>query len=449
MSQKPNLTVEPVGRKLTLLTIPMLFGMFSMVTFNIVDTFFVGRLGTKELAAMGFTFPVVFLIGVIALGLGTATSSVISRAIGQGDHKEVKRLTTDSLSLACLIVFLCALAGLATMTPVFKLLGASSEIIPLIKNYMTIWYVGVVFLIVPMVGNNAIRASGDTLSPGIIMTLASVINAVLDPLLIFGLAGFPRLELKGAALATVIARAMTLVISLLILSRKKKMLDFCLPPIQTLLDSWKKILYIGMPTALSNILFPLAMGAITRLVSQFGPAAVAAVGAAIRIETFTLMIIMALSSAVIPFVGQNWGAKEFERVKLAQQYTSRFSLWWGIISVLIFIIAAVPIGRLFSKDAEVISYIIRYLWIVPLGHGLRGIAMLTGSVFNAINKPLHSALLNLVRTFILYVPFAYLGAHLLGLNGIFIGITLANIITGAVAFLWINRTLESNVKLYA
>ncbi|MCK5179038.1 MAG: polysaccharide biosynthesis C-terminal domain-containing protein, partial [Candidatus Omnitrophica bacterium] len=222
MNEKNHLTQGPVTKKLIALTIPMIFAMLSMVVFNLVDTFFVSRLGTKELAAMGFTFPVVMFIANIAMGFGVATSSLVSMAIGRGDDHQVRRLTTDSLIISFFVVLIFSILGFLSMDWMFRLLGADGETLPLVKQYMRIWYMGSVFVVIPMIGNSAIRACGDTFFPSLTMTISMVINAILDPLLIFGLWGFPRLELEGAAIATVIARAVALVFSFLILHFKKK-----------------------------------------------------------------------------------------------------------------------------------------------------------------------------------------------------------------------------------
>ncbi len=225
----------------------MMVGIIGMVMFNLVDTYFVGRLGKLHLAAMSFTFPVVMVLQSIALGLGIGASAVIARAIGEGDHHRVQRLTTDSLMLSFIIVVVFVVIGLATIEPLFRLLGAGEELLPLIKSYMRIWYIGVAFVVIPMVGNSAIRATGDTVTPSIIMLIAIAVNLGLDPLLIFGIGPFPRLELAGAAIATVIARATTMTISLLVLYFREKMIVLKMPSLKEGIDSWKKILYIALP----------------------------------------------------------------------------------------------------------------------------------------------------------------------------------------------------------
>jgi Na+-driven multidrug efflux pump len=147
------LTHGPIRPILVRLTIPMLFGIVGMVVFNLVDTIFIGRLGTNELAALSFTFPVVMVITSLGLGLGTGASSLISHAIGVGNRNRVQRITTDSLVLSLLIVIIFASVGYFTIDPLFKALGATPEIIKHIRAYMEIWYLGVPFVIIPMVGN--------------------------------------------------------------------------------------------------------------------------------------------------------------------------------------------------------------------------------------------------------------------------------------------------------
>lgn len=433
MKQKNHLTQGPVTEKLISLTIPMIFGLLSMVVYNLVDTFFVSRIGTKELAAMGFTFPVVMFVISIALGLGVATSSVVSRAIGRGDYHEVKRLTTDSLIISFFIVVIFAVLGWLSMDWIFRLLGADVETLALIRQYMFIWYMGVGFVVIPIVGNNAIRACGNTLFPSLIMVISMIVNIILDPLMIFGLWGFPRLGLKGAAIATVIARAVAFVLSLLILHYKEKLIDFALPSFKEFVSSVKQIFYIGIPSAISKLVMPVTMAIIMRLVSKFGSTAVAAFGVAIKIEMFVFLLIMALATALIPFVGQNWGAKKFDRVKEAIKKANVFSLWWGLGSFVVFLAFAAFLGNLFGKDIEVAKYITLYLWIIPISYGLCGCTFLITSVFNAMNKPMLAIALNLVWMFVLSIPLALIGSQLAGLVGLFVGLCLANLAAGILS----------------
>lgn len=439
--KKGRLTEGPVALTLIKLTIPMILGVLGMVIFNLVDTFFVGQLGTAELAALSFTFPVVLVVSSLAMGLGAGASAVISRAIGEGNHYKVQRLTTDSLSLSILVVVMFVVLGLLTIEPVFRLLGATPDVMPLIKEYMTIWYLGVLVVIVPMVGNNAIRATGDTTTPSAIMMVAVVTNIILDPLLIFGLGPFPRLELAGAALATVIARTLTLAVALWVLYYRDRMMTLARPNLYQVWASWKQVLYIGLPAAGTNMIIPVGMGIITGLVASYGPPAVAALGVATRIEMFALTIIMALGSVLGPFVGQNWGAGQQERVKLGVKYSQLFAFGWGIITFLLLLILSRPLAALFTDNPAVINTIVLYLWIVPLSYSIQNILLLSTIVLNVLNRPFQAFLLIILRMLILYVPLAYLGSLLFGLEGIFGAAIGANFAAGLAAYGWLRYIL--------
>ena len=437
---KQRLTQGNVGKQLIELTLPMVWGVFAVIAFNLVDTYFVGQLGTKELAAMSFTFPVVMTLGSLAMGLGVGASSVIARAIGEGDRSRVQRFTTNSLTLGLVVVAIFISLGLLTINPLFTALGAGTDVLPLIREYMQIWYIGMIFLVVPMIGNSAIRASGNTVTPSIIMTVAAGVNIALDPILILGLAGFPRLELQGAALATVIARAISLVAALLVLHFKERMLYLKPPSLQETLWCWKDILYVGLPAACSSMINPISIGVITSLLATFGAASVAAFGVASRIESFVLIALVALSASIGPFVGQNWGAKKYTRVRKALQLSFIFCIAWGGLIALTLVPSAPWLASLFNDNPDVIEIAARYLWMVPISYGTAGIILVTNSAFNSLGKPIPSIVMTVMRMFVLYIPLAYLGGQIYGVNGIFAAASIANLVVGIGAYIWNQKT---------
>jgi len=430
-----------VGKTLIKLTIPMIFGLIGMVAFNLVDTYFVGRLGTRELAALSFTFPVVLVIASLAMGIGIGASALISRAVGEGDRDRVKRLATDSLILALVLVAIFVIIGLFTIGPLFRALGAPEDILPLIRQYMRIWYPGMIFVVVPMVGNNAIRAIGDTRTPAIIMLVAAVINGGLDPLLIYGIGPFPRLEIAGAAVATVIARSVTLTIALVVLWRRERLITVSRVPFGRIFDSWKRVLYIGIPTAAARMIIPVGLGIITRMLSEHGPEAVASFGVSSRIEFFALSVVTALSVVLGPFVGQNWGAGMKERARKGVRYSSLFSMLWGALLWAALALFGRSLGSLFNQNPEVIDGIALYLRVVPIGYGVQGMLLLIASTLNVLNRPLLSAGLRVLQMFVLFVPLALLGSHFFGVAGIFAALPASYLVSGVLSHLLLKRVM--------
>ncbi len=443
---KQSLTEGSIRQRLTKLTLPMVWGILAIVAFNLADTYFVGQLGTNQLAAMSFTFPVVMTLGSLAMGLGIGASSIIARAIGQGDRSRVQRFTTNSLTLGVAAVALLASIGLLTINPLFTALGATETTMPFVRQYMQIWYFGIVFLVIPMIGNSAIRAAGDTVTPSLIMIFAAGLNILLDPFLILGVAGFPELGLAGAAWATVIARAITLVASLCVLKFKEDMLSSHFPDLEETLWCWRDILYVGLPAAGANMITPISIGIITSLLATYGAVAVAGFGVASRIESFAMIALMALSASIGPFVGQNWGAKKYGRVAEALRQSYIFCLIWGFGMAIALAIFGSSLAQLFNDNGEVIEVASMYLWLVPITYGAGGIIQVASSAFNALGKPIPAITMTTLRMFVFYIPFAYLGSRILGITGVFVAATVANILVGIVAFFWSNRTQRQLIK---
>ena len=438
---KAKLLQGPVGKTLISLAIPMAFGIMAILLFAIVDTLYIGRLGAEPLAAMGFIFPINFIVMNITRGLSVGISSTIARAIGEGNQPKVQRLTTDGLGLAILIVTFLALIGLTQLNTIFSLMGAEGDMLALISDYMIPWCLGVGFLIIPMIGVGALRATGDTKTPAIIMTIAGLINIILDPLLIFGIGPFPRLELQGAALATVASWVVAFAASLWILWKREKLIRLPIFDPKHTFDSWKQILYIGIPAAGTNVMEPLSMAMIIRIISKYGEEPVAAFGVGGLVGAMLLIGIRALSLATGPFVGQNFGAGNYDRIRAALRFGSKSSLIWGGVAFVILCLCAGMIAPIFNDDKTVIAAIVLFLQIIPISYGMYGVSTLINSMFNALGKPLHASLVIVLHLFVFVLPLAYLGSKVYGLKGTFIGIAIGNTVIGIIAYLMIQKLL--------
>lgn len=437
----PDLLNAPIVPTLKKMTIPMIFGMITLMMFNIVDTFFISLLGTEPLAAVSFTFPVTFTVISLAIGLGIGTSAVIAKALGSNKIEEARFDASMALLVAVVMVLCLSLFGYLLITPIFKLLGAGDAVLPLIHEYMSVWFLGSIFLITPMVGNSVLRASGDTTTPSIVMGGAGLINAVLDPMLIFGFGPIPALGIQGAAIASVIAWAVAVIIILYLLAVKKGLLSLKANN-QTPLSSIRKILKIGLPAAGANMLTPVAMAIMTAMVAYHGPEAVAAFGVGSRIESIASLVVLALSMTLPPFISQNFGAGKLCRVKDAYTTTLKFVMIWQFVIYLLLIAFSGVISQLFGKEQLVIDVITLFIFTLPLSYGLQGVIILTNSSFNALHKPMNALILSVIRLFIFYVPFAYIGNVYAGLPGLLIGAAAGNLFTAIVAYKWFIKELN-------
>ncbi len=437
-TDRSHVTEGPIGITLLRMAGPMVIGILTMMLFNVVDTFFIAQLGPEPLAAIGFTFPVVFVITGATMGMGIGMASVVSRAVGGGNHQQVAATTTHGLMFVIPLVLLFVGLGLFFHDSLFRLLGAGEEVLDLIHEYMFVWFIGVPFIVMPMIGNSAIRATGDSLTPSLIMMVASVVNIILDPLLIFGLGPFPRLELQGAAWATVLAYAMTFLASGWVLHRRERMLVFKRPVWQEVMGTWRALLYVGVPATCTNMLIPLANGLLTRLMAGFGTHAVAAFGVVSRIESLVMVGAFAMSTIMVPFAGQNFGAGKPERVAAALRFGLKYCF---TISLLLWAVLAVGSGTIaqwFADDPEITAIIRPFLFWVPLTYGAFGYSLLVTSTFNGSGRPGKAMLIFGSRLFGFIVPLAWLGTQWLGIPGLFAAMMIGNIGAGLFAR-WMNH----------
>ena len=436
---KVNVLEGNIRSKMLTLALPSLGGMFAITVFNLTDTYFVSKLGTDALAAMGFTFPIVMVIGAVAGGISLGAGSVLARAMGSGDEHKMHRIATDGILLSVLLVIIISMLGLLTMEPLFKLMGASGQSLDLVIKYMTIWYSGSFVVVIPSVSDSSMRAIGDMVRPLLVMLVCAIGNVILDPILIFGWFGLPAMGIEGAALATIIARTFGMILSLSFVGLHYKLLDLKYQSINELFLSWYAILSIGIPNVLVRLLPQLLRGAMTRIaMTTAGVAAVAAIAAGQRIESFGTIVSMAVGVSIVPIIGQNYGAKQYDRVLETRRIILKVAVYYGLLLFAI----ALPFGEffasIFSDDLEVIKLTGIYLKIIFIGSiGLNQYNWMSES-FNAVGKPKYSVLINVVGTIGILIPAVFIGASNYGFTGMVTGLAFGQIIIGIFA-IWLSR----------
>ena len=439
---KARLTEGPVGRHLVDMKVPVLLGIATMMGQALIDAWFLGRVGDRALAAHAFSFPILMIVTSVAIGLGAGTSSVVARAIGAADHQRARRLVTDSLLLSFLITAAVAAVGVLTIGPLFRLLGAPEEMIPLIRGFMQILYAGVPFVVVGMVGMASMRATGDTRLPSKLMIFGSILNVALDPLLIFGLGPIPAMGLNGAAMAALLARGTIFVGAVYLLRGRMDLLSLDKPAAAELRKSWKDILHVGIPAAGTNAIVPVGAAIITAMIARYGPDAVAGFGVASRIESMMLVVYYALSAIIGPFVGQNLSAGKGERILQALRLCMYFCIGSGLLIAVGLAAMANFLPTLFSDSSGVIDIATLYMWVAPISYGCYGLVMAMNASFNGLGDPMPAVGISVGRMIVLYVPLALLAMQFFDVAGIFAAYAIANIVSGLLAYLWARKTVR-------
>ena len=413
-------------------------GLVTVMGANLIETIYISLLGTDELAALGFTFPLVMLLQSMTMGLGVGASSVVARKIGADERVQATSIISHSLLITVIFVGIVSFLVSLTLSQIFDLLGAGKNIKSMALEFMEVWFYGLPFFAVAMVGTSLMRAAGDVATPGYLMALGSFLQVLFGPALIFGFSEWDGFGLKGAAIAFIVARTTTFLFVIYFLNKNKLL-------ISSLDDFWlstREVLHVGLPAIASNLIGPLSMTFITRLVAGYGSAAVAGFSLASRIETMLAMVVWAISMSVGPFVGQNWGARKFERVWKAVSLANIYAVSWGALSYVVLFLTSSLVINTVTDELEVADAALTYLLIVPIGMGLMGISANASNSFNALGKPVPPLVMSVVQMLVLTIPLAIVGNFFLGFPGIFVGGVFAMLISASVIHIWLRRTLK-------
>jgi len=408
----------------------MVMGFFAMTIAQLVEAAYLGMVGSSELAAAAFTFPVVMAFNAVTRGIGIGTGAVLARAIGEGNRERAARLTSHGLLLT--LVFTLCCAGFLTWQgrTVFALLGAEGHILDLATAYLAIWCLGFPSFGLSMVGSGLMRSIGDPAFPGYVMTAGSALQVVVGPMLIFGWFGFPALGIEGAAWAFVLARGGSFCMTAWWFLRKEKIIRFSGAE---LAQSVRDILHVGVPAGATNLIGPLSLAATTGF------------GVASRIDAVVAMVVIGISASAGPLVGQNWGAKHYDRVDDALRLGYRYSLMWGFVAGAVMWLGGEFFVRLITQDPELVATATHYLYIVPISIGFMGMLNVANASFNALSKPAPPLVLSLVRLVVVYVPAAILASRWYGDIGVFVVLAAVNVVFGLTAWYW-NKTLIASMR---
>jgi putative MATE family efflux protein len=423
------------------------FMMVSMISFTVaslVEALYIGWVGTNELAAISFTFAVVYTLQGVSMGLGIGASSVVARSIGLGDMDRVKRLVTHCLILGTCISVLMAIGASFLLKDIFILLGATGEVLDLILDYMSIWLIGLPVFTMTFVGTTLMRASGDAKTPGYLSALGSILHMAIAPACIFGWGSIPALGLEGAAISFVVARQLAFLVFIYCFVFRDRMLQFNLTGFT---QSCRDILHVGLPAIASNMIMPISMSVMTRLLASHGVVVVAGFGVASRIESMLVMVIWAVGMSIAPLVGQNWGASKYQRVKTAMRLGMRFVIAWGVLAYLVLALFGDQMVGLLNTDPDVVYMAHQYLLISPLAVGAMGVMNIATNCFNALGKPMPPLILSILQMVVINIPLILLGNYLWGYRGIYIGGVVTAISLSVVAWWWIWQTVNKDAEV--
>lgn len=437
-----DLAAANVRRLIARQAIPMAGALFLIALSWIVDSYLIGRLGEQALAASGFAAPIVAICVSGASGFSRGITMLVSQCLGRGDRAEAARLSTAVLLLVA--VAGCAIVPLfaAAQPWLFAALGAPAELVPAISQYMLPLLVASCLITAAFSATAALRGTGDAQVSAIVLAVGSALHMALDPLFILGVGPFPGFGLTGAGIASSIAYSIATVLALLYL-RKKELLTSAFDSTAVMFVRWVQILRISFVTTLANLLFPLAGTVLTAVVALHGAESVAGYAVGTRFHRMVGIVMISLGAAVVPMVAFNLASGNLSRVRETIRHSSIYGLAWGATNWFLLWLFAAPLAQVFCNTAPARAALIGYLQIASGAATAQCVLSIITSAFAALGKLGQSTLLSFVSSLGLVVPCAWLGERLMGVAGIFAGLTLATAISGVLGWIWLSATLSA------
>jgi len=454
-SSKTNVLEGSIPKHILRMLGPFSIAVIALISTGIVDTIYLGRLedpnrprlAIMALAALGFAFPISFFGTSVNIGLGAGTMSAVSRALGQGDNDKARRHGASAIILGLIVVSVCVTFLVALAPLLIWVQGGRGEIAAMAFSYLILILPGLVLVSVASMSNNILRAGGEALLPSSIMILGALINIILDPFLIYGWGPFPRLELQGAALATVTGNAIGACYGFYLVFFRRRAVDFVGMTYASMRRAWAIVGQVGIPAAGTNVIVPIATYCAVAIIGNtLGEVDVAAFTVASRAELISVGLLYALSACIGAVTGRNGGAGKTNRVRQAFRVCYLICIIWGTAMAVMLAIFAPQIARIFTSDPVLIDKIIPYFYIVPVTIFAYGFVFVSAAGLNALGRPMFGLIYTIIRSLVLYIGLIAIGVYVAGLTGAFIGVAAANIASGFVAIYWTMKKAPMTAK---
>lgn len=439
-SIKPGLTTAPIPGLIRALAIPASLGFFFNTMFNVVDTYFGGRISTQALAALSLSFPVFFLIIAVVNGVSTGVTALIGTALGAEKREEARTLAMQGLSFGVVTALALTLIGLDLSPTLFRLLGAEEEYLHDCLLYMDTIFAGTLFFMGASMLNAILSAQGDTKSYRNFLILGFFLNIGLDPWFIYGGFGVPALGIRGVAAATVLVQFMGCVYLSWKVQRTGLLGNWTFKAALPKLKPYTDIARQGLPSSLNFMTIAVGAFILTYFVSHYGKAAVAAYGIGLRIEQIFLLPAIGLNIATLTLVAQNHGARKFDRVQAALHQSMRYAAMIALTGTAAVVLFARPLMLLFSQNAEVIAVGVTYLRIDAFVFYGYSLLSLHTSTLQGLKKPAFAMGIGLYRQILAPLPVLYFFTKILGFGilGIWWGFFLITW-SAAIMAVWFTR----------
>ena len=444
-SAENKMGVMPVNRLLISMALPMIISMIVQALYNIVDSMFVAQLSENALTAVSLAFPVQNLMIAVGTGTGVGINAFLSRSLGEKAFERANKVANNGLFLAFLSYVLFMLFALFFSTVFFSAQTDDPEIIRYGSDYIRVCCIlsfGVFFQITL---ERLLQSTGKTFYTMITQGLGAIINIILDPIMIFGLFGFPRLEVAGAALATVVGQIIAAALAFYFNRTKNHELHVTLRRFRPSAQIIKGIYAVGIPSIIMVSIGSIMIFGLNKILIVFTPTAVAVLGVYFKLQSFIFMPTFGLNNGMVPIIAYNFGAKKPERIIKTIKLSILYAVCMMAAGLLVFQVFPVQLLHIFNASDNMIAIGVPALRIISLSFLLAGFGIVCSSVFQALGHGVLSLMASLIRQLVVILPAAYLLTRVIGVSGVWWSISVAEIVSVAFCAVCLNRVYRREI----
>lgn len=436
----------PVNSLLITMSLPMIASMLVQALYNIVDSIFVAQIGENALTAVSLAFPLQSLVIAVAVGTCVGINALLSRCLGEKRFKEANLTAENGIFIAFISYLVFAVIGLFGSRLFFQSQTGNAEIVEYGTQYLTICMVFSFGIFMEMTVERIMQSTGRTIYSMVTQGVGAIVNIILDPIMIFGLFGFPRLGIRGAAIATVTGQIIAMLLAFILNHKKNPDVRMSLKGFRPDINIIKKIYAVGIPSIVMQSIMSVTTLGMNRILITFSETAVSVLGIYFKLQSFVFMPIFGLTNGMIPIIAYNYGARSKKRITDTIKLSTIISVTIMFIGVIIFMTQTSRLFAMFNASENMLAVGIPALRIISTSFLLAGYNIIISSVFQAMGNGIYSLFTAITRQLICILPAAYLFATLLGLDAVWYAFPMAELICCLLTTYLFKRIYAKKIK---
>ncbi len=433
----------PVNRLLVTMSIPMIISMLVQALYNVVDSVFVSRINENALTAVSMAFPIQNLMIAVAVGTGVGTNALLSRSLGEKNQRMADKAANNSVFLACASYLVFLIFGLTCSELFYKLQTDIPEIISFGRDYISVVSVLSFGLFFQVAFDRMLQATGRTFHTMFTQGAGAVINIILDPILIFGWFGLPKMEVAGAALATVIGQIIAAIISAVLNITKNTDIHLEFRDMRPDKEVIGHIYAVGLPSIIMSSIGSVMTFCMNKILMSFTSTATAVFGVYFKLQSFVFMPVFGLNNGMVPIIAFNFGAKQRQRIMKTMKLAMMYAFGMMAIGLVIFQLFPAVLLELFNASDSMLAIGVPALRTISISFLFAAFSIISISMLQALGHGIYSMFISVGRQLVVLIPVAFLLAQTGNLNLVWLAFPLAEIMAIALSVIFMRKVLKS------